>query len=118
MTDQEAMEKINDELSHIWMVRTFLKHCEEAEGDDELMEIPRKLYDFSLSLGPRWSDQDAAGYMKMAKKKFSKLKQGMQDFTELQPEISSHTNFQMSEQSLRLAVLEIEKVLQAWNQAH
>ena len=111
MTEQEAMERINDELAHIWMVRTFVKHSEEAEGDDELMEIPRKLYDFSLSLGPRWAEQDAAGYVKMAKRKYSKLKQAANDFSGLQPEISSHTNFLMSEQSLRLAVLEIGKTL-------
>ena len=111
MTEAEAMQQINELTSHVWMVRTFLKHCEEAEGDDELMEIPRELYDYMLALGPPWTDQDAAAYVKMARKKFKKLRQASEAFNALQPEISNHTNFQMAALSLTVAVREIAKVL-------
>ena len=36
LTDRQRVEEIDKALSHVWMVRTFLKHSEEAEEDDEL----------------------------------------------------------------------------------
>ena len=45
MDDVEKVKKLDDLLSHVWMVRTFLKHSEEAEEDDELLEVHRGLYD-------------------------------------------------------------------------
>ena len=38
MTNESQMHQIDRLLSHVWMVRTFLKHSEEAEEDDELRE--------------------------------------------------------------------------------
>lgn len=111
MSPAEAVERINELASHVWMVRTFLKHCDEAQEDDELMEIPRELYDYLHALGPAWSEKDVPGYLKLAKKKLSKLKAASEQFTSLQPEISSHTNFQMAAQSLAVAVREIAAVL-------
>ena len=46
--DRQRVEEIDKLLSHVWMVRTFLKHSEEAEEDDELREVHRTLYDLSL----------------------------------------------------------------------
>ncbi len=112
MTPPQAMQQIDDLVSHVWMVRAFIKHCEEVEDDDELAEVHRALYDFAHALGPPLKAGDAAAYLKTAKKKLSKLKKASQLFTEIQPEISSHTNFQMAERSLRLAVGEIEVVLE------
>jgi len=54
MTSDEAMHRIDGLLAHVWMVRTFIKHSEEAEEDDELQEIYRKLYDYMLALGGPW----------------------------------------------------------------
>ena len=36
LSDQQRMQRLDELLSHVWMVRTFLKHSEEAEEDDEL----------------------------------------------------------------------------------
>ena len=105
------MQRIDDLVSHIWMVRTFIKHCEEVEEDDELAEVHRELYDFAHALGPPLKAGDAAGYLKTAKKKLSKLRKATELFTEIQPEISDHTNFQMAERSLRLAVGELSQSL-------
>jgi cob(I)alamin adenosyltransferase len=105
------MATIDDLVSHIWMVRTFIKHCEEVEEDDELAEVHRELYDFAHALGPPLKAGDAAAYLKTAKKKLSKLKKATELFSEIQPEISSHTNFQMAERSLRLAVDDLAQVL-------
>jgi hypothetical protein len=111
MTAQEAMHRIDTLLSHVWMVRTFLKHSSEAEEDDELCEVYRDLYDYTLAVGEPAKTNDSDQYLKMARKKYSKLRAAMEKFCEIQPDVSSHTNFQMAAASLRAAVQEIGVVL-------
>ena len=108
---EEAMRRIDALLSHVWMVRAFVKHSEEAEEDDELAEVHRELYDFMLALGPSLNAADAAGYFKQLRKKWSRFKKAAAAFAEIQPRISTHTNFQMAVRSLTAAVDEIESVL-------
>ncbi len=112
MTPDDAMRRIDTLLSHVWMVRTFLKHCEEAEEDEELQEIHRALYDYMLALGGPLRSGDAAAYLKQARKKLSKLKRATQLFLEIQPDVSTHTNFQMAAHSLSAAVNELDNLLQ------
>jgi hypothetical protein len=108
------MHRIDTLLTHVWMVRTFLKHSDEAE-DEQIAEVYRDLYDFSLSLGATWTAQDAAAYLRQAHKKFRKLKSAAELFVEIQPEISTHTNFQMAARSLTAAVAEIGAILENTN---
>lgn len=117
MTPIEAMRRIDRLLSHVWMVRTFVKHSEEAEEDDELMEVVRVLYDYTLALGPAWNAQDAAAYLKLARKKLARLQRAVADFARLQPEVSTHTNFQMAVASLQTAVDDIAAILGSQEQA-
>lgn len=112
MTPDERMRRIDELLSHVWMVRTFLKHSEEAEEDQELRDVHRTLYDFMLALGQPLRDGDAQQYLRQAKKKWAKLQRGTQQFCEIQPEVSQHMNFQMAVQSLRVAVAEIGALLE------
>ncbi|MCH2180720.1 MAG: amidohydrolase [Mariniblastus sp.] len=111
MEAEEKVRKIDGLLSHVWMVRTFLKHSEEAEEDEELNEVFRSLYDYMLALGGPLNSGDNEKYLKMARKKLGKLKKATDFFLEIQPEISSHTNFQMAAQSLKLAVDQVDAVL-------
>ena len=111
MPSIEKMQQIDTLLSHVWMVRTFLKHSEEAEEDDELCEVHRGLYDFMLALGGPLNANDPAAYFKQARKKLSKLKRATDLFVEIQPEVSGHTNFQMAAQSLTAAVSQIDVLL-------
>ncbi|MDP6505005.1 MAG: hypothetical protein QF886_15400, partial [Planctomycetota bacterium] len=50
LSPEEAMERINGLLAHIWMVRTFLKHSDEFEEDMDLLAIPRALFDYARAL--------------------------------------------------------------------
>ena len=109
--DRQRVEEIDKVLSHVWMVRTFLKHSEEAEEDDELREVHRTLYDCMLALGGPLKEGDDAKYLKQAKKKLKKLQNATELFLEIQPEISSHTNFQMAAVSLKLAVAEVAELV-------
>jgi hypothetical protein len=112
MTPDDAVRRIEDLLSHVWMVRTFVKHSDEAAEDDELMEVVRELYDYSLATGAALKNGDAAEYLKQAKKKLAKLRAATEQFTALQPQISTHTNFQMAVASLQTAVREIGAILE------
>jgi len=98
LNDNQAqlVKRIDELCSHMWMVRTFLKHSEEHEED----------------LGGPLKDGDHAKYLKQAKKKLRKLKNANELFQEIQPEISSHTNFQMAAVSLQLTVAQITDLLE------
>jgi hypothetical protein len=106
------MHQVDDCLSHVWMVRTFLKHSDEASDDEELAEVHRGLYDFMLALGPSYEAHDANRYLKIARKKLGKLKSATAAFQELQPEVSGHMNFRMANKSLTLAVKQIARLLE------
>jgi hypothetical protein len=112
MTPEEKMRRIDDLLSHVWMVRTFVKHSEEAEEDDDLHEVHRGLYDYMLALGTAWKQQDAEMYLKQATKKLRRLRAATDLFAEVQPEVSTHTNFQMARQSLEVAVRQVVDLLE------
>ena len=56
-------------------------------------------------------EAEAEEYLKLARKKFSKLKRATELFVQIQPEISQHTNFQMAAASLVAAVGEVERLL-------
>jgi cob(I)alamin adenosyltransferase len=108
----ERMRRVDTLLSHVWMVRTFLKHCDEAEEDEELQDIHRTLYDFMLALGGPLQADDAEAYLKQARKKLSKLRRAVELFEEIQPEVSGHTNFVMARHSLSAAVAEVARLLE------
>jgi cob(I)alamin adenosyltransferase len=106
------MHEIDRQLAHVWMVRAFVKHSEEAAEDDELAEVHRELYDYMLALGGPLKEGDAAEYLKLAMKKYSKLKRATELFEQIQPEISQHTNFIMAVASLKTAVSEVGRLLE------
>jgi cob(I)alamin adenosyltransferase len=100
-------------ITHVWMIRTFLKHADESQEDEDLRDIVRDLYDFILAVGPVDENTDTALYLKMAKKKWSKLRKATELYEEIQPEVSGHTNFAMAARSLRTAVDQIGVILKS-----
>ena len=113
MSATDLMHAIDTQLAHVWMVRAFLKHSEEAAEDEELAGVHRELYDFMLALGGPLKEGNAEEYLKLARKKLGKLKRATETFAQIQPEISQHTNFQMAVASLTAAVAEVERLLQS-----
>src|SRR6478735_9927902 len=104
MSAAELMHAIDTQLCHVWMVRAFLKHSDEATEDDEVAEVHRELYDYMLALGGPLKEGNADEYLKVARKKLGKLKKAAEKFTEIQPQVSTHTNFQMAAASLTTSV--------------
>ena len=111
MENAQLVAQIDDQISHIWMVRTFLKHCDEAVDDEELAEVHRALYDVMLALGPALEAGNHAEYLKIARKKWTRLRQATDSFQEIQPDVSGHMNFKMAAKSLRIAVAEFDRLL-------
>ncbi len=112
MSPHDLMLAVDAQLAHVWMVRAFLKHSDEAQEDDELAEVHRELYDYMLALGGPLKEGNGDEYLKLARKKLGKLKKATEKFAEIQPQISTHTNFQMAVVSLRTAVREVAKLLE------
>ncbi|NOY30256.1 MAG: amidohydrolase [Planctomycetes bacterium] len=112
MDSETRMRRAEALLSHVWMVRTFIKHSEEIEDDPELSD-QRTLYDYLLALGSAWQAQDAEAYLRQARKKIGKLRKATDDFAKLQPEVSTHMNFKMAATSLQTAVTALEELLAA-----
>ena len=108
----DRVRAIDTEVTHVWMIRTFLKHADEAEDEEDLRSIVRDLYDFILAVGPLEEVQDPAVYLKMAKKKLSRIRRATELYEEIQPEVSGHTNFVMAARSLRAAVDRIITLVQ------
>jgi hypothetical protein len=65
----DRMLQVDTMLSHVWMVRAFLKHSDEAEDDDELRAVHRGLYDYSLSLGSHYANDDAESYFRRSSRR-------------------------------------------------
>lgn len=107
----DRVRAIDTEVAHVWMVRTFLKHSDESEDDEDLRGVVRDLYDFILAVGPLDEVEDPAVYLKMAKKKLSKLRKATELYEEIQPEVSGHTNFVMAARSLRTAINRIAAIV-------
>jgi hypothetical protein len=112
MSSADLMHAIDTQVSHVWMVRAFIKHSEEVAEDEELAAVHRELYDYMLALGGPLKEGDAEEYLKLARKKYGKLKKATELFERIQPEVSQHTNFQMAVASLKAAMGEVGRLLE------
>jgi hypothetical protein len=111
MSPQQAMQRINLILAHAWMVRNFLKHADEVQDDQEMLDVHRMIFDYSRALEPSLQRGDTAEYLRRAKGKLSKLKSVAEFFHANYERVSTHTNFQMAAVSLKFVVQQIEEVL-------
>ena len=45
MNQDELIASFQGVLAHLWMIRTFLKHADEIQDDENMLEVPRTLFD-------------------------------------------------------------------------
>ena len=107
------MDRLNLLLAHAWMVRTFLKHAEEAQADEEMMEVHRLIFDTVRAVEGSFQRRDTQDYLRRIKGKLPKLRRMADFFVREYRRVSDHTNFQMAALSLQGCVRQIEEVLQA-----
>ncbi|MBT4866570.1 MAG: amidohydrolase, partial [Planctomycetaceae bacterium] len=70
ITPAEIVDRCQTIMAHAWMVRTFVKHSDEAEDFPELMHLARAVFDTARALETRVDDP--AAYLKMLTKKIGK----------------------------------------------
>jgi hypothetical protein len=105
------MKRINVILAHAWMVRAFLKHADEIQEDEEMLEVHRVIFDYIRALEPSFQRQDAKEYLHRARGKLPKLKRMAELFACEHRRVSDHTNFDMAAASLSGCVQRIEEIL-------
>ena len=110
MTPAEAVDRLNVLLAHLWMVRTYLKHADEVTEDEQLVEVPRLLYDSIRAVEPAFLAGDHATYLRRLKGKLPKLRKVAELFAREYKRVSAHTNFEMASISLSGAVRQMEEV--------
>jgi hypothetical protein len=111
MTQQDAVERLTTVLAHAWMVRTFLKHADEIQDDEDLLQVPRTIFDSVRAVEPAYQRQDYKEYLHRMKGKLPKLRRAAILFAAEHRRVSDHTNFQMAALSLTGCVKEIEAIL-------
>src|SRR5947209_61383 len=111
MPPEAAMERINLILAHAWMVRNFLKHADEVQEDNDILDVHRMIYDYTRAVEPSYQRRDAAEYLRRAKGKLPKLRKSAEFFADNYRRVSDHTNFQMAAISLKFVVQQIDEVL-------
>ena len=110
MNSAEAVERLNAELAHLWMIRTFLKHADEIQEDEALLDVPRTLYDSIRAVEPAFQRGDLKEYLRRLKGKLPKLRKLAEFFAGEFKRVSVHTNFEMASQSLTGAVRRMEEI--------
>src|SRR5437588_9587657 len=100
MTADEAMERLNVVLAHAWMVRNFLKHADEIQDDEEMLEVHRMIFDYIRALEPSHQRKDAKEFLRRAAGKLPKLRRVADFFAREYRRVSDHTNFEMAAASL------------------
>jgi hypothetical protein len=113
MSPEEAMERLNVILAHAWMVRNFLKHAEEIQEDEEMLDVHRMIFDFIRATEPAYQRKDAREYLHRIKGKLPKLRRVAEFFSQEYRRITDHTNYQMAALSLSGCVKQIEEIVVA-----
>jgi hypothetical protein len=113
MTSEQAIERFDILLAHLWMVRTFLKHADEIQDDAELLEVPRTLFDSIRAVERARERGDHAEYLNRLSGKLSKIRRVAELFQREHKRVSDHTNFQMAAQSLTGCVKQMEEIFAA-----
>ena len=110
MTPQEAVSRLNTVLAHAWMIRTFLKHADEIQESDDMLEVPRTLYDSIRAVEPAFQRGDLAEFLRRLNGKLPKLRRVAEYFAAHFKDFSPHTNFEMASASLQGVVKQMEEI--------
>lgn len=113
MTPAEAVTRLNTVLAHAWMIRTFLKHADEIQADEGMLDVPRTLYDSIRAVEPAFQRGDTADFLRRLKGKLPKLRRVADHFNAHFKEFSPHTNFEMAAASLLGVVKHMEEIFVA-----
>ncbi len=86
------VERSQKVMAHGWMIRTFIKHCDEVEDFPELNEMARTIFDVFRAVETQI--EDPVNYFRTVRKKIAKLRSAAEQFEKDAWHASTHTNFQ------------------------
>jgi hypothetical protein len=113
MTPAEAVERLNYVMAHAWMIRQFLKHADEVQEDQEMLDVHRLLFDTIRAVEPSRESGDHAKYLRRMQGKLPKLRKAADFLSSEYKRVSTHTNFEMAALSLQGIVRHVEEILAA-----
>jgi hypothetical protein len=113
MSPEEAVTRLNTVLAHAWMIRTFLKHADEIQESEEMLDVPRTLYDSIRAVEPAFQRGDTSDYLRRLKGKLVKIRRAAEYFNIHFKDFSPHTNFEMAAASLLGVVKQMEEIFAA-----
>lgn len=105
LSPAERVQRGQKLLAHAWMVRTFIKHCDEVEDFPELMEIARAVFDLCRALENKVDSPQE--YLRILRKKLSKFRAAVRQFAQEAPLASTHMNFQQAVVSIEAVAEEL-----------
>ncbi|WP_437190675.1 amidohydrolase [Planctomicrobium sp. SH527] len=108
-TPPELVQECQLILAHAWMVRAFLRHCEDCEDSAELSEFGREIFDLCRALEPH-ADTPVA-YFRTLRKKIGHFQKAVAKFGIDAPQVSVHTNFIMAVESINGCLASLSKAL-------
>jgi hypothetical protein len=111
MNKVEAVKLLQFELGHLWMIRTFLKHADEIQEDEGMLEVPRELFDAIRATEPSYLTGDWDRYLHKLKGKMTKLERVRDHYLAHYKDFSDHTNYAMAAVSLDGALRSIKTIL-------
>jgi hypothetical protein len=111
MSPEQAMPRLNTILAHAWMVRAFLKHADEIQDHEEMMEVHRTIFDSIRAVEPSYQRGDAREFVRRLGGKLPKLRRVAEYFAAVHKSVSDHTNFQMAALSLTGCVQQLGDIL-------
>lgn len=112
-TAEQLVSLFQKTMAHAWMVRTFIKHCDEVDDYPELMGIVRAVFDMSRAIESKAEDPDQ--YFKFARKKLGKLKKAAAEFKDNAWKASTHTNFQQAVLSVEYSAEQMQLLLDQYD---
>ncbi len=110
LTLEIIIQKCQETVAHAWMVRTFIKHCDEVEDYPELMGITRSVFDLACALENRVDDP--ADYLRMLGKKMGRFRKAVTSFQSDYKNASLHTNFEQAAISITACEKELSELLE------
>jgi hypothetical protein len=110
MSPEEAVVRLNTILAHAWMIRTFLKHADEIQESEDMLDVPRTLYDSIRAVEPAFQRGDTSDFLRRLKGKLPKIRRAAEYFNAHFKEFSPHTNFEMAAMSLLGVVRQMEEI--------
>ena len=84
----QLVDRFQKTMAHAWMVRTFIKHCDEVDDYPELMGIVRAVFDMSRAIETK--TEDPVTYFKFVRKKLGKLRKAAEQFQQDAWSASTH----------------------------